>query len=427
MKSLKPILFVLALISMSLSCNLLTPDSSSDVGNTPNDVTNLPVIDFGAPAEPLDVTVQLDEAYSVSGMFSPNGSTMSLTAGNGTVFTLDVPPGALEADTAITMTAVKSIQGAPLSDEAVAAVQLEPSGLFFNELVTLTIVPAREIPIENQIIFGYEGTGQDYHLAVIDPKSREIKIKLMEFSGAGVGSGSDSAWAANLQIQGNGTRARLEQKLGELLQTERRAELLGMEGNPDIWKIIKSDMDQYYDQVIQKEMAAAELDCQYALRAIQDLLSLERQSQLLGLTAEDSSGNAVPIVNDLWGKIDKLGKIYNECKKIYSVSGDSNGVSFTGKICGLDKPFVIDATFPGGSAKTTFKPNTVVEGITTVAGGGGECVQTGEGTYMVTIFKDGNGSIQWQTTDTLTCPEISQTRSGSFTLPLQLAPELSCP
>ena len=95
MKNLKPILFVLALISMSLSCNLLTPDSSSDVDTTPSDVTNLPVIDFDAPAEPLNVTVELNEADTVSGMFSPNGSSMTLTAGDGTVFTLEVPPGAL--------------------------------------------------------------------------------------------------------------------------------------------------------------------------------------------------------------------------------------------------------------------------------------------------------------------------------------------
>jgi len=50
-------------------------------------------------------------------------------------------------------------------------------------------------------MFAYEGSGQDYHLAVVDPKSKDIKIKLMNFSGAGVGSGSDATWAANLRVQ----------------------------------------------------------------------------------------------------------------------------------------------------------------------------------------------------------------------------------
>jgi hypothetical protein len=385
------------------------------------------VVDFITPAEPLNVTVQLDELYTVSGSISVNGGSMVLTGGDGTEFTLEVPAKALVVDTVITMTAVKSIAGAPLDDGAVFAVQLEPSGLFFNDLVTLTIVPAKEIPIKEQIIFAYEGAGQDYHLAVIDPYSKDIKIKLMGFSGAGIGSGPESAWAANLQIQGNETRARLEQKLGALVQYDRSAVLLGLERNPDMLATIESDMDQYYDQVILKEMAAAELDCQYALRVVQDLLANERLNQLLTITA-DENGNAIPWVDDLWGKIDKYGKIYAECKKVYSVSGESNQVSFTGKICGLDKPFVIDATFPGGgSAKTTFKPNTVVEGTTTVTGGGADCVQTGEGKYTVSINEDGNGTIQWTTKDTLTCPNISHTRTGSFTLPLQLTPGLSCP
>lgn len=419
MKNQKVAISILIFVLVSLSCNLLIPDGPKNTGNAP-------VVDFATAAEPLNVTVQLDESYSASGVFSPNGSSMSLTAGDGTVFTLDVPPGALKADTAITMTAVKSIEGAPLSSGAVSAVQLEPSGLFFNELVTLTIVPAQEIPINEQIIFGYEGNGQDYHLAVVDPKSKDIKIKLMEFSGAGVGSGPDSAWAANLQIQGNDTRVRLIQKIGALLQPERLAQLLGDEGNPEIWNDVKSISDQYYDQVIQKEMAAAELDCQYARRAIQDLLSLERQNQLLGLRA-DSNGEIIPIVNDLWGKIEKLEKIGIECRKSYLVSGESNDVSFSGEICGLDKPFVIDATFPGGSARTTFTPITVVDGTTTMTGGGGECVQVGEGTYTLMINEDGNGTIQWTTDDTLTCPQINNTRTTSFTLPLQLDPDLSCP
>jgi hypothetical protein len=116
--------------------------------------------------------------------------------------------------------------------------------LFFNEIVTLTIVPGQEIPIEEQIIFGYEEDGQDYHLGVVDSNCREIKVKLIRFSGAGVGSGSNSAWAANLQVQAIATRVWLDQQLGESTQVERRAELLGSEGNPENSKVIRSYLDQ---------------------------------------------------------------------------------------------------------------------------------------------------------------------------------------
>ncbi len=111
----------------------------------------------------------------------------------------------------------------------------------------------------------------------------------------------------------------------------------------------------------------------------------------------------------------------------YRVSGQSNGVNFSGEICSLSKPFTIDATFPGGTAKTTFTPNTITAGTTSVAGRGSGCVSSGGGTYTITIKEDGSGSITWTTTDTLNCPGFSNSRTVTFTLPLQPASQISCP
>ena len=125
---------------------------------------------------------------------------------------------------------------------------------------------------------------------------------------------------------------------------------------------------------------------------------------------------------------DKLAKIAAKCMGAYRVSGESNGVSFSGEICGLDKPFVIGGTFPGGgSAKTTFTPGSIAGGATTMSGGGGGCNQSGGGKYDVTINEDRSGTITWTTADTLTCPGFSKSKTGSFTLPLQPAQEISCP
>jgi hypothetical protein len=145
-------------------------------------------------------------------------------------------------------------------------------------MATLTIVPAKEIPTKEQIIFGYEGDGQDYHLAVIDPKSKEIKIKLMHFSGAGVGSGSAS-WAANLQLEADSANARLAQKLGELLQSARFEEG-SFEANK-VGEQALSLLNQFEDQVVLKEVAAAELDCKHARKALEDLLYLGSLCRLL--------------------------------------------------------------------------------------------------------------------------------------------------
>ena len=411
MKDSKLVLPVLLLMAVSLSCKLLDRATSKNASNGPP-------IDFVTPGKGLNVTVQIDKKQTASRMVPRSGGSLSLTGKDGSKFTLDVPADALAADTTITMTAVKSLDGAPLDNNTPTAVQLEPSGLFFKEMATLTIVPAREIPIKQQLIFGYEGDGKDYHLALVDPKSKEIKVKLMRFSGAGVGSGSASAAAANIMMQASTSETRLRQILGEYLQIRRQKAILEGELDPEMGETIESAMDQYEDQVIRKQIVAAGIDCKHARLAMQNILSLGRQRQLLGLEPDP----------DMWEKIDKLAKIAAKCLKPFRVSGQSNGASFSGQICGLDKPFVIGATFPGGgSAKTTFTPGSVADGTTSVSGGGGGCVQSGGGNYDVAINEDGSGSITWTSTSTLTCPGFSNTKTNTFTLPLQPAPDISCP
>ena len=415
--------FVLVFVLISISCNFLTP-KSSDNSNESNVPDNAPAVDFITPAEPLNVTVQLDEAFTTSGKFTSQGGIMSLTAGDGSVFTLEVPAQALETDTVITMTAVKSITGAPLSSAAVTAVQLEPSGLFFNEFVRLTVTPAQAIPIENQIIFGYEGNGQDYHLAIIDPKSREIKIKLLEFSGAGVGSGGDKEWAANLQNQASSTSARLWQKFGEISQKERMGRILGeIPDDTDTgWaKSLENTLNQFEDQVVLKESVAAELDCQYARKALEDLVSLERMRQLFPV-------NDDPIkTKDFAAKVAKLVKIGENCKKSYVVNGVSNEVSFSGEICSLDKPFILNGTFANGSETQSFTPNNATGGTVEESGNSDGCTNSGEGSYTVILNEQGSGELQWTESITSSCPPYSVTNTLTFKLPLNPAPDLSCP
>ena len=244
------------------------------------------------------------------------------------------------------MTVVTNVDGAPLDTKTPTAVQLEPSGLFFKEMATLTIVPAKDIPIKEQIIFGYEGDGKDYHLAPVDPKSKEIKVKLMRFSGAGVGSGADAAWAANLMIQARAAETRIRQKLGEYLQERRRKAILEGELDPEMGETIKSAMDQYEDQVIRKAMVAAELDCKHAREAMQAILSLGRQRQLLGITPDP----------DMWDKIDKLAKIAENCPGPYQIVGGLDDWQTNTRVCDIMKQFtltgILTMNFSGGLSGT---------------------------------------------------------------------------
>jgi hypothetical protein len=247
----------------------------------------------------------------------------------------------------------------------------------------------------------------------------------MQFGGAGVGSGSDSDSAATLQLQADSANTRIQQKLGELLQPERLKMIQGGEGSLNanaLGERVKSLLDQFEEQVVLKEIAAAELDCKHAQKALQDLLYLGSLCKSL----------SAPLPTGFAEKVLQLEEIIRKCSggnnsRHYRVSGQSNNVSFSGEICSLDKPFVLDAKFPGGSAKTSFTPSSAIAGSTTVSGGGGGCNHSGGGTYNVTVKEDGSGTITWTTTDTIACPGFSNSRTATFTLPLQAAPDLACP
>ena len=403
---------LLLLLAVSLSCKLLNRKTSSGNG---------PKIDFVAPGKSLNVSVQLDKKQTASKLVPRTGGSVSLTAADGSKFTLDVPANALDVDTTITMTAVKRIDGAPLAEGPMAAVQLEPSGLFFKEIATLTIVPAKELPVKDQIVFGYEGDGKDYHLAVVDPKSKDIKIKLMEFSGAGVGSRSDSAWAANLEIQATSARAKLMQKLGEATQNDHVSNILGGDENQAA-DMIDSFFEQFYDQVVLKKIAAAELDCKFAQEALDDLLWLNRFEALL--VSDDLSKSKIPGFAE---KALRLAEIGAKCPAGYTVSGTSGPVTFSGQICSLDKPFVINGTFANGSETQSFTPSSSTGGTVKEQGNSGGCTNSGGGSYTVTLNEQGSRELQWTESITSSCPPYSITNAVTHKLPLKPASGLSCP
>ena len=361
MSKLNLAIVVALLIAVSLSCKWLPTRTTKTIKG--------PAIDFTSPSKGLDVKVQLDKKQTATGNVSQGGGSVSLTAADGSKFTLDVPANALEAGTSITMTAVKSIDGAPLANNTPTAVQLEPSGLVFKELATLTIVPAKEIPIKKQIIFGYEGEGRDYHLAVIDPKSKEIQIKLMQFSGAGVGSGSDSEWATTLQLQADSAYARLAQKLGELLQPARFGEHSNNVGEKAL-----SVLNQFEDQVVLKEIAAAELDCKEAQKALQDLLYLGSVCRLM----------SAPLPDEFEEKVRRLREIVEKCKASagggsYQIVGGLDDWKTNTAVCDIMKPFKLT----GAGTGIIMELSGGLSGTYTY--GGGPFNAQGSGTYTISL------------------------------------------
>lgn len=242
---------------------------------------------FDIPNDPISVQPILESGSQAEAVLSTSGGILTATASDGTIYRLEIPAGALLTDTLIRMTPVSRIEGMPFGSNHFA-VQFEPEGLQLYANATLTIVPSREIPLEQQIFFGYQGLGEN--LALLPPvmDSSEIKIIIMHFSGAGVSKGFLADVEPVRARIGSDAETRIQSALAEKLQRERQRQLLGVEsGEPIDWE---SYSQQYEEQVVKPRIAAAGESCAAGRLALQTALGFERQKQLLG-TADDNNSS----------------------------------------------------------------------------------------------------------------------------------------
>jgi hypothetical protein len=270
-----------------------TQSASNPVSGSSNGAAKDYQYIFEAPAEPVRINVTLDEAKSVEAIIPVEGGTLRASGADGSTFTLEIPPDALLNETRIKMTPAAEVSGLPFGGEQTHAVKLEPEGLFFNNFVTLTITPAQELPIDQQIFFGYQADGEDLTLAAPDVASAGIKLKLLHFSGAGVTKGLLADIEPVRQRLGGSAERRLQSLAAEMLGRERQRQLLGQEGGEDLAAIFNDLMKQYEEQVVQPRVAAAGESCAAGRLALQTVLGLERQRQLLGIGDEGTFSQQV--------------------------------------------------------------------------------------------------------------------------------------
>jgi hypothetical protein len=244
---------------------------------------------FDIPNDPISIKPTLDNGTQAEGVFSTSGGTLTATASDGTVYRLDIPANALVTDTLIRMTPVRQIEGMPFGSDQFA-VQFEPEGLQLYANATLTIIPSREIPVDQQIFFGYQGSGENFVLVPPVVDSSEIKIVIMHFSGAGVSKGFLADIEPVRARIGGDAESRIQSAMAEKLQKARQEQLLGK--SDDSWQ----DLDlagffkEYEEQVVKPRVAAAGESCAAGRLALQTTLGFERQKQLLGIS-DDNAGS----------------------------------------------------------------------------------------------------------------------------------------
>lgn len=246
----------------------------------------------GVSAQPLSVGVTLDTARAATATIGTAGGSLAATGADGTVYTLTLPANAVAADTAITMTPVGRFTSLPFNGSDTAAaygVQLAPEGTTFDTAVTLHIAlpSGTAIPINQQLPFSWTGDGQAVALAMLDPASAAIDLKLQHFSGWAIARHSLglSASLSGLRDRLGGTEeAHMESAIAERLAAEREK---AQQGNAEPGLLAGDDFAAYlaeYDaKVVQPRLAAAGQSCANGRLAMQTLLTLSRQLQLLGV------------------------------------------------------------------------------------------------------------------------------------------------
>lgn len=338
---------VLPIMAFMLSCNFIT-----GLGSSSSDPVS---VDLDSPADPVNVTVELNETETTSAVISPNGGELTLTSADGSVYTLEVPAGALLADTEISMTTIDTLEGGPVESN-VYGVQLEPSGLAFYEFLTLTIRPAAEIPLEGQFMFKYEGNGENLHHAIVDPNTEEIRIKLLSFSGGGVGFGTkgkvDLGKLENAQL-------RFDDALGKLFQQARKATPAQKAAMVNVIENLLKTQSALVDKLI----SAAKEDCDNVNAAdeAKRILDKYRNQLTVLMQPSGSSGDAGADGDDLAplstsdSQRIEIGQLKDECW-IYKASGTWANSQLNGTFDKLDNPFTLKVsggctgtmTFSGG-------------------------------------------------------------------------------
>lgn len=283
---------------------LLTACGGGDGGGGGGNATGgAPVISPGNPAgaslavdaSPLRATLTVDTARAVTQTVAPAGGTLAATGADGTLYTLSIPADALLQATDITMTPLTSLSVAGLATSAGYGVQLSPEGQSFINFVTLTITPpaGASVPIDRQIPIGWSGADNTVSLASIDPASRDVKLKLLHFSGYALllaTTGTNATLEPARHRFGGDAEARLQSQTAERLLQERQRQLQGQATEPlsldDLFK-------EYDEQVVKPRVAAAGSSCAAGRLAIQTVLGVARQRALMGYADDGSAQSAL--------------------------------------------------------------------------------------------------------------------------------------
>jgi hypothetical protein len=248
-------------------------------------------VGVGPPVQRINVTPALASGDAASAPVGVDGGRVDVVASDGTLYSLLVPAGALASPTQITMTPLAGLAGSPLGGELIGGVQLEPDGLELARVATLVISGDRIVAGPGQAAFGYHGAGSDFHLEPLyraghtpagledyDP-SRTIVVPVSHFSGTGIQPATNIDAVRDLRHGAMEARDRLAERAAKAIQKER-------DGGESASEDLASVLNDYLDQVVIPDAAAASFSDALYANGLQSYVSWQRQLELLGIQGD---------------------------------------------------------------------------------------------------------------------------------------------
>jgi hypothetical protein len=145
------------------------------------------------------LTAARQAAAAATALIPRGGGSVATVAENGTVYTLTVPPGALAADTAITITPVTAIASLPLSGSLLAALDLAPAGTALSRPATLAITLPASVDSARLFGFLYDGVGAGFQVLPIQVAGATLTLQVSHFSTAGAAPGTLADFVSQVQ------------------------------------------------------------------------------------------------------------------------------------------------------------------------------------------------------------------------------------
>ena len=139
----------------------------------------------GDPASSGNDGPLVETGRAVTGTVGVEGGSLRATSSTGITYTLDVPAGALAQATQITLTPIRGLDGGPLSDGFVGAVQFGPSGLRFRIPAVLRIGATATAGGRTLVGFGSRNDGTAPGLDLAKSSGGTILLDVAHFSNAG--------------------------------------------------------------------------------------------------------------------------------------------------------------------------------------------------------------------------------------------------